>query len=105
MCRDKVKLKKTGNPNEKWSVSVVGSKFSWTSPSQINEKSFSVDVSQIVQIQKSYNDRNDNSPYCFLFENGEKANPKINSSIKMDELIEVLSQRGVVVRRVSDFEK
>ena len=84
LYHDKVKLKKSGNHNEKWVVSVVGSEFSWVSPKQINEKSFSVDISEIVQIQKSYNDRDDNSPYCFYFENGDKANPKIDSSIKMD---------------------
>ena len=52
LYQDKVKLKKTGNPSEQWKISVVGSEFSWISPKQINEKSFSVDVSQIAQIQK-----------------------------------------------------
>jgi len=105
LYQDKVKLKKTVSPNEKWSVSVVGSELSWISPRQVNEKPFSVDVSEIVQIQKSYNESDGSSPYCFYFENGDKANPLINSSIKMDELIELLSQRGVAVYRVSDFEK
>ncbi len=105
LYQDKGKLKKFGESNEKWNVSVVGSEFSWSSPKQINEKSFSVDISEIVQIQKSYNDRDDNSPYCFYFENGDKANPKINSSINMDELIEVLIERGVTVKKVSCFEK
>ncbi len=106
LYHDNLKLENTTyDPEEKWVISVVGSNFSWLPPKNINENSFSIDTSKIIKIQESYDERDNNSPYYYFFESGEIVNPMINSSIKMDELIEVLKERGVTVERVSGFNR
>lgn len=91
--------------DEEWVITLVGSRFSWSSPSKLNEESIAVDISQIREIKKSYNDRDDSSPYIFFMINGITFKPEINSFMNIEELIEIFEERGIVCERVSSFSK
>lgn len=97
------------SPDERWVVSLIGSHLCWLSPPTMvkssNEISFDIDISEIDEIQKSFSDRNDSSPYTFFLKSGAKINPGINSSIEMDELIEIIKGHGIKLKHVSDFSK
>jgi len=94
--------------DEKWVISLVGTHLSWLSPSVMvnnsNEISFNIDITEIDEIQKSYS--GDSSSYMFLLESGVNINPGINnSSIDIDELIEIIQEHGVLLKRVSAFRR
>ncbi|MGH1428861.1 MAG: hypothetical protein ACRBEE_13035 [Arenicella sp.] len=108
-CDGFQRQRKSHDNEEKWVVSLSGTHLSWASPPSMlhssNEISFEIDTDEIVEVQKSYSDFDENSPYMFCLKNGVKITPSINSSIDMDELIDALKERGILSKRVSSFDR